>query len=129
MDPDMVRQQEEAEREASAPSAKMQTVAASSGPGVVKSPVYFENKPVHAVRPQVSGAKLRGEPAMDAFSRFGRFWSFGLAGGMLGGGLGIAAANYWQLSFEQAQLAIIGPAAVMALVCAIVSLFIRQSKF
>ena len=42
---------------------------------------------------------------------------------MLGGGLGIAAANYMQLSAEAAKLAIFGPAGFFALACAFASFF------
>ena len=60
-------------------------------------------------------------------ARLGRFISFGLAGAMLGGGLGIVAANYMQLPADLAKLAIFGPAAVLAGACAIASLYAEAS--
>jgi hypothetical protein len=58
-----------------------------------------------------------------AFNYLGQFVSFGLAGAILGGGLGIAAANYLQLPAEQARLAIFGPAGFLAMLCAFASFF------
>jgi hypothetical protein len=141
MDPDMVRQQEEAEREALALLAKkVPGAAGNSLPGSAPphAPLFFGNNNAvqHLGLAEASSATAAppaGKPALppllaagmddSAFARLGRFMSFGLAGGMLGGGAGIMAANYWQLPMEQANLAIFGPAGALAMFCATASFF------
>jgi hypothetical protein len=127
MDPDLVRQQEEAEREATrlagrkpqmppplASASIPQAFAASAMQGA-KSMLPDNNGP----------ASYRGQPqpGRSPLGYLSDFLSFALAGAMLGGGLGIAAANYMQLPAEVAKLAIFGPAGFFALACAFASFF------
>jgi len=157
MDPDLVRQQEEAEREALAKLAKTQAGKTASGaqPEAVIAPfapVFFANPSAPtapntghvigalteeaAVRPASQPAIIEEEAAVPYASRprreplyvrFGRFISYGFAGAVLGGGLGITAFNIWSLPPDQAQLAIFGSAGALALVCALASLFVTNS--
>jgi hypothetical protein len=132
MDPDLVRQQEEAEREALAALAKKTSTAAGKGvadsaPGF--APLFFNHD--NAIPPLGKSALPPWQAAGMAdsgFARLGRFMSFGLAGGMLGGSAGIMAANYWQLPMEQANLAIFGPAGALAMFCATASLFVGRPQ-
>jgi hypothetical protein len=130
MDPDLVRQQEEAEREALAALAKK--TSAGAGKGVAGSappfaPLFFNNSNSGPHHSRAGAAAL--PPWHDSgFARLGRFMSFGLAGGMLGGGAGIMAANYWQLPMEQVNLAIFGPAGALAMFCATASLFVGRPQ-
>jgi hypothetical protein len=171
MDPDMVRQQAEAEREALAlprkkpaapapasaaaiphamPAAAVQDATAAAHEDAAL-PVYAADiligtasraearLPAEAApeEPAALSPELQAlEPPAEAGPRrkvasmaaqFGRFLSFGLAGAMLGGGLGILAANYMQLPPDLAKLVIFGPAAFFAGACAIASLFTRTS--
>ena len=80
---------------------------------------------VRVLEPQAEAASWRKQAAMAA--RLGRFVSFGVAGAMLGGGLGIFAANYLQLQADLAKLAVFGPAAFFAGVCAIASLYAKTA--
>jgi hypothetical protein len=149
MDPDLVRQQEEAEREALAKLAKIhpaQTPGGTKQEPVIApfAPVYFNTPAAQdavsgvamaAETPAVAWEKetiatphhkvLRGEPI---YVRFARFVCYGFAGGMLGGSLGVAAFNYWSLPAERASLAILGPTAAIALVCAFASLLVRSPE-
>jgi hypothetical protein len=159
MDPDLVRQQEEAEREALrlaggkpgipaplAAAAALQAIAArstqgsnpnfspdagppsyhtqyagprsqSSAPGLA-GPIGAGERATPDVRPQAGRNTAR-----SALWYFSDFLYFSLAGAMLGGGLGIAAANYIQLPAEATKLVIFGPAGFLALACALVSFF------
>ncbi len=134
MDPDMVRQQAEAEREAlallrkkpadaSIPQAIPAEAAQDAGPVALEEAAAL--KPPAAVMPQAGPAPRR--KSASAAVQFGRFVSSGLAGAMLGGGLGMLAASYMQLPVDLAKLAIFGPAAVFAGVCAIASFFAKAS--
>jgi hypothetical protein len=152
MDPDLVRQQEEAEREAMRlAGGKRGTPAPLSVAALHRTAASAELNPspdaaLTPYRTQQAGAQAEMQssaPGLEAAGRaaphlqpqarrgtthsalwyFGQFSSFGIAGGMLGGGLGIAAANYIQLSAETAKLVIFGPAGFFALVCALASLF------
>ena len=158
MDPDMVRQQAEAEREAlallrkkpaapapaSAAAIPLLTAAAQDAapaPHEIAAPRTFEagltagavlQAPAAALpevlppEPQAAvPAPQRGGASMAA--QFGRFISFGLAGAMLGGGLGILAAEYMQLPADLAKLAIFGLAAFFAGACALASLYTKTS--
>ena len=160
MDPDMVRQQAEAEREALAllrkkpaapapasaaaiPHAILTAAAqdAAPAPHEIAAPRTFEagltagavlQAPAAALpevlppEPQAAvPAPQRGGASMAA--QFGRFISFGLAGAMLGGGLGILAAEYMQLPADLAKLAIFGLAAFFAGACALASLYTKTS--
>jgi hypothetical protein len=131
MDPDLVRQQEEAEREAmglaarkpgtpaGAAIAALQAIAASAT--LDSMPMLSKDAGV-APAPALAPGPRRsaGRPL---FWYFSEFLSFGLAGTMLGGGLGVAAANYMQLPIEAAKLAIFGSAGFFALACAFASFF------
>jgi hypothetical protein len=130
MDPDLVRQQEEAEREAMrlagrkprtpAPltvPAALQAIAASSTRNLAGA-----NGEAERATPDVQPQAGRNT-ARSALWYFSDFLYFGLAGAMLGGGLGVAAANYSQLPAEAAKLVIFGPAGFLALACALASFF------
>jgi len=164
MDPDMVRQQEEAEREALA-LLKAKPVGAPAKAQPLARPtaaVAFQQAPaasLNAASLKPAAARLEaatvapasraataaaaaptGEPApafegqprakpKGSFSGyFGRFISFGLAGAMLGGGLGIVAASYLELPAELAKIAIFGPAGFFSAVCAFASFFTKTPK-
>jgi hypothetical protein len=149
MDPDLVRQQEEAEREAMllagwkpgmppAATAALRAIAASVTEGSQPILPADADTALHETRQagqrpdeQSASPALVG-PIGERPSRhtghsalwyLGQFLSFGLAGAMLGGGMGIAAANYMQLSAEAARLVIFGPAGFLAIACAFGSLF------
>ena len=139
MDPDMVRQQAEAEREALAllrkkPAGPAPASAASIPHAILADAVQDAAPPPHeepaaipamtalqapaAALPEAQPPEPQAAPAprregLSVAARFGRFISFGLAGAMLGGGLGIVAANYLQLPADLAKLAIFGPAAFL----------------
>ena len=160
MDPDMVRQQAEAEREALAllrkklatpapasaaaiPHAILTAAAqdAAPAPHEIAAPRAFEAGLTAGAVPQPAAAALpevlppEPQAAVPAPQRvgasmaaqFGRFISFGLAGAMLGGGLGILAAEYMQLPAPLAKLAIFGPAAFFAGACALASIYTKPS--
>jgi hypothetical protein len=158
MDPDMVRQQAEAEREALAllrkkPAAPTPASAAAVPPAVLTAAVQ-EAPPAlrDAAASQTSEAGLTAGAVLQAPSlpevqppeqqatapvsprqgssiaeQAGRFISFGVAGAMLGGGLGIVAADYMELPANLAKLAIFGPAAFFAGVCAVASFYTKAS--
>ncbi len=136
MDPDMVRQQAEAEREALAllrkkpaaafiphaiPPDTAQDLAALNAAAALKVQAALPQEEPPA--PQAAPVPRREGSSVAA--QFGRFLSFGLAGAMLGGGLGIFAANYMHLPADLAKLAIFGPAAFFAGVCAVASFFTK----
>ncbi|MGA7328564.1 MAG: hypothetical protein WBX25_29760 [Rhodomicrobium sp.] len=133
MDPDLVRQQEEAEREALAkagqrPPAPMPirqpgfpSRGAAVSPKAHASAAFDSVKAVHG-KPRVA---VSDEPH---FVTFGRFMSYGVAGAMLGGGLGIAAMNYFHLPMQHAQVALFGPAGLFAAICAIASFFTARPR-
>jgi hypothetical protein len=142
MDPDMVRQQEEAEREALALLAKKKAGPASADavsiPYAVVAdavqeamPAYreklaaFEDVAVPMLEPQAEPERGRG--GLSVALRIGRAISFGVAGAMLGGGLGIAATGYFELPEDWAKLAIFGPAVLFAGVCAVASFYTKPS--
>ncbi len=153
MDPDLVREQAEAEREALAllrkkPAGPAPANAASIPYAILADAVQDAAPPPHEEpaaipamtalqapaaalpdaqppEPQAAPAPRRG--GLSVAARLGRFISFGLAGAMLGGGLGIVAVNYMQLPADLAKLAIFGPAAVLAGACAIASLYAEAS--
>jgi hypothetical protein len=140
MDPDLVRQQEEAEREAMRlAGGKRGTPAPFSGAAlhrITASAEPHQQAGTHSeMQSSAPGQGAAGRTAPHRQPQAGRnatrsalwyfsdFMSFGLAGAMLGGGLGVAAANYMQLSAEAAKLVIFGPAGFFALACALASLF------
>ncbi len=155
MDPDMVRQQAEAEREALAllqakparPTPPVTEPVLRASEAVAQSPVRV---PLQATALKQASAGPNASPdarlprfeaaAVDSAvqlqpprqhsvaGRFGRFISYGLAGGMLGGGLGIVAVNYFDLPAELAKLAIFGPAGFFSIVCAIASFFTKAPE-
>jgi len=180
MDPDMVRQQAEAEREAlallrkkpagpapasaaaipravltaavqdAAPALRDAAASQTSQAGLAAGSVLQAPAPRDAAASQTPEAGLAGgavlqapplpevqphepQPAVPAPRRqgasiaeqAGRFISFGVAGAMLGGGLGIVAADYMQLPANLAKLAIFGPAAFLAGVCAVASFYTK----
>ncbi len=147
MDPDLVRQQEEAEREALAQSAKVHAAKNQSAPRPADqaapfAPVFSRTlKPnsFDATESVLAGPLAREKAAAPppvfgldkepAIARLGRFMSYGVAGGMLGGGLGIAAQNYWRVPMEQANQVIFGPAGALALFCAFASLFVTAPAY
>jgi hypothetical protein len=150
MDPDLVRQQEEAEREAmrlagwkprmppAAAAATLQAIAASVAEGLppitpadAGTALYHTRQAGQHSEEQSAAPALRGaigeQPrqytAHSALWYLNQFLSFGLAGAILGGGLGIAAADYMHLSAEAAKLVIFGPAGFFAIACALGSFF------
>ncbi len=155
MDPDMVRQQAEAEREALAllhakparpapPKAEpvLRAIEAQdavrnpreatgqTGAGLEVSPYSRAPRMEAAAGPvaidaHALPAQPQPAPRHSVAGKIGRSISFGLAGAMLGGGLGIAGANYFELPAELAKLAIYGPAGFFAAVCAIASFFAK----
>jgi hypothetical protein len=143
MDPDMVRQQEEAEREALALLAKKKdagpvragavavpyTVVADAhepeAPEYREMPAAFEDAAIPAPEPR-AGPQREREPLSIA-QQMGRAISFGVAGAMLGGGLGIAATGYFGLPDDWARLVIFGPAAVLAGACAFASFYTKPT--
>jgi len=167
MDPDMVRQQAEAEREAlallqakpaGAAPARAEPVSRTMAAAVQdighvplqatalrQAPAAFEPSPyanaprreaaaapaAARIAGQAPGLRAQLQPARKKSSvagHFGRFISYGLAGAMLGGGLGIVAVNYFQLPADLAQLAIFGPAGFFSAVCAIASFFTKTPE-
>ena len=160
MDPDMVRQQAEAEREALAllrkkPAAPAHASAAAIPHAILTAAVQDAAPALHEVAAQqtfeaglTAGAVLQAPAAAfpevrppepqapvpapprkwaSMVAQSGRFVSFGLAGAMLGGGLGIVAADYMQLPANLAKLAIFGPAVFFAGACALASFYTKTS--
>jgi hypothetical protein len=127
MDPDLVRQQEEAEREAMRLAGqKPQTPTPFIATSMLQASAAIGGEGFKPVLPGDAGPGAyynRQRQAPSPIGYFGQFLSFALAGAMLGGGLGIAAANYMQLPLEAAKLAIYGPAGFFALACAFASFF------
>jgi len=127
MDPDLVRQQEEAEREALAQAGQK----APAPPLPMRQPAFtseaagssggYTSVTFNGVGAVQGNAMARSHAPF--FVTFGRFISYGVAGAMLGGGLGIAAMNYFHLPMQHAQIALFGPAGLLAAICAIASLF------
>ncbi len=146
MDPDMVRQQAEAEREALAllqakpagsaparhePVSRAMTAAAAlkGAPAGLAPPSYTDALRLEAAAPPSQHTEPQPTPKKRSIAgHFGRFISFGLAGAMLGGGLGIVAVNYFELPAELARLAIFGPAGFFCAVCAIASFFTKTPE-
>ena len=101
---------------ASAPYEESAGPSAAQAPGaVLVEPLYMQAEPVR----RRSGASVA--------ARIGRFVSFGVAGAMLGGGLGIFAVNYLGLAADWTKLAVYGPAALFAGACAVASLFSKTA--
>jgi hypothetical protein len=127
MDPDLVRQQEEAEREAMRLAGqKSQTPPPLASISIPQAFAASAMQGAKSILPENHGpAPYRGQPqpGRSPLGYFAQFLSFALAGAMLGGSLGIAAANYMQLPVEAAKLAIFGPAGFFALACAFASFF------
>jgi hypothetical protein len=124
MDPDMVRQQAEAEREALALLQK------KPAPAAILRATSPEAAPAAVLEAEPSALRLEQVSQRTGYRtavQIGRAIAFGLAGAMLGGGLGILAANYMQLPAGLAKLAIYGPAALLASVCAIASVYTKTS--
>ncbi len=151
MDPDIVRQQEEAEREAMLLAAKKAPASAQLTTGEIFQAMaanaaknFMANQPAaHAapaspppVRPLFTEVPAAGPAPFAAAENarhsmafvLGQFFAFGLAGAMLGGSLGIVAANYMQLSADAAKLAIFGSAGVLAAACGTASFFSADQK-
>ncbi|MGO9170991.1 MAG: hypothetical protein ACLP7P_03370 [Rhodomicrobium sp.] len=159
MDPDMVRQQEEAEREALAlllrkPLGAERKIAATvpqpaanaGGQGhepMLRAIGAAPQHPAGGTGAPLSPVGLAPAPSLEApaplpqpmphkrnsaLARLGRFISFGLAGAVLGGGLGIAAEIYFQLLGDQAKLAVFGTAGLLAAFSAFASLLTSNSK-
>jgi hypothetical protein len=159
MDPDMVRQQEEAEREALALLLRKPLGAERKIPSTVPQPAANAGGQAHepllramGAAPQHPAAGTEAHPSPvglapapapeapaplprptqrkrgSALAALGRFISFGLAGAVLGGGLGIAAEIYLQLVGDQAKLAVFGTAGFVAAFSAFASLLTGNSK-
>ncbi len=152
MDPDMVWQQQEAEREALALLHKRPAAPVHAGPGMEGvptplTPVFFGAELASAMIEEGIAAfsetaaafsgvqEVQSEPAPQppaeeepALMRVGRFFFFGLGGAMVGGGAGVAATSYLQLPMKMAEMYIFGPASVMAVCSAFASLFVGGPK-
>jgi hypothetical protein len=136
MDPDLVRQQEEAERGAMRLAGRKPGSPAPLAAAAVHTQQAGPHSQEHSSARGRVGAIGAGEWAAaqvqprpkqgtgrSALWYFSDFMSFGLAGAMLGGALGTVAANYIQLSAGTAELVIFGPAGFFAIVCATASFF------
>lgn len=125
MDPDLVRQQEEAEREAMGLAPKSASVASLAAQqrnvtGISNIASAYSG----AYEAQSSSSASVGAqhaPDVSFVGALGRFFSYGLAGAMFGSGVGIAAKNLMDLSAHNAQMAFIGAASCFALLGAIFS--------
>jgi hypothetical protein len=127
MDPDMVRQQEEAEREALG-LVRKKPAAASAASMAQRSPATAaENSAERQYRAQERGSNpetVSQFPPREGFvAVFRRFISFGIVGAVLGIGLGAAAVNLLALPFDRAGAVVFVTAGLMAGLCAIASLF------
>ena len=124
----MVRQQEEAEREASAQNRRQRSalipveapppnlrVAASAADGA---------RPYEpAVEPGLPPSPQPGA-VMDVLGLW-RFAAWGLAGAILGAAPGMLAASFLKLTAEQARIALLAPAALLGALGAFVPAFRR----
>lgn len=127
MDPDLVRQQEEAEREALRAAQKRaseiksavpaNTAQMSSNPGPVKEAVQI------FAAADDTRSSAHASLGYDFLSGFGRFVSFAVAGAMLGIGLGNAATALLALPFHQAGTTILLTTGATAALFAFASLF------
>ncbi len=116
MDPDLVRQQAEAEREALALLRK------KPAPTPVSRAAVSEAAPAVLPEADPRAAQLEQAAQRTGYNtavQIGRALLYGVAGAMLGGGFGILATNYMQLPAGLAKLAVYGPAALLAVACAI----------
>jgi len=151
MDPDIVLQQLEAEREALA-LAKQSAAPPPAGQKIDNvptplAPVFFGTELASAIIEEVvaisetaagfsSGAEVvHSEPPRivppaeePAILRVGRLFFFGLGGAVAGGGAGAAATSYLQLPLKMAEVAILGPAGALAVCSAVASQFVGLSK-
>ena len=156
MDPDMVRQQEEAEREALAlllrkPLEAGRKIAATipqpganaGGQALFREVGAGSPHPAGKSEASLSSVGLAVATSLEppaplpqpiprkrntALASLGRFISFGLAGAVLGGGLGIAAEIYLQLLGDQAKLAVFGTAGFVAALSAFASFLTNNSN-
>jgi hypothetical protein len=132
MDPDMVRQQAEAEREAMARLAvKPAGPAPASSPAILAStgpaapyfpPASATPEPTIPLEPQASHTP---KPALAA--RIRRAILVGFAGALLCGGLGLALAAYLQTPEAWTKFAALGPAALGAVAFAMLASFRRPA--
>ncbi len=126
MDPDMVRQQEEAEREALAALAKKKSQAAPPIVPQVEAEAHpaapVEVAMIQPIFAATSATPVKHSLVVQLFSGIGRFLSFGAAGAILGIGAGNAFMTLWDLPAEQAQSVILGTVGGMALICSLLSL-------
>lgn len=112
MDPDLVRQQEEAEREALALQRKKQLTAASASVSPLTQP------DMHA---PISPSD-QNEPTANGFAyAFTRFISYGFAGAIIGLAAGNAAVSLLVLPQQSARAAVLGATAFFALLCGVYS--------
>jgi hypothetical protein len=140
LDPDLVRQQEEAERESLTPKkpaavpVQLHVVRAQEAE-ILEDIRAREGAPAEELKPAfASEPPLREVPAPStwtsaaalAVSSVLKLVQYALAGGIFGGAMGIAAANYFKLAAEAAQIAFFAPAGFMALLCGLTSLRTRK---
>lgn len=152
MDPDLVRQQQEAEREALAflraklvnpapakaaslpktaaaaalqPMLELSAIETFTAAPASLAPGLQPPAPPRALPKNESEIKRQPRRGHSFAGHSGRFISFGLAGAMLGGGVGMVAANYLQLPADPARLAIFAPAGLFSAVCAFASFFAK----
>ncbi len=128
MDPDLVRQQEEAERESLQgfqhaplvpPVPPFRSAATTAVVEELRSSLGVE-----AVRVSERPESLRSAPSIapSLVTVLGRFFQAAIAGAILGGGMGILAVWMLGLAPETAQIAIFTSALILALACGGISL-------
>lgn len=128
MDPDLVRQQEEAERELALNAALKRANEAAAAAMAARQMQTARQIPVEEqLRTSASADGTRtasdASPRFDFFPGLGRFVSFAVAGAILGIGLGNAAASLLALPFDHAGTTILVTAGATAVLCAMASLF------
>jgi hypothetical protein len=109
MDPDLVRQQEEAERE--------------SLLAVLQKPATLSHTVERVVTAQENiPAFATAQKRTPVSAILGRFVMYCIAGAILGGGIGIVAASMMTFTPEETNIARLSIAVATALVCGAISL-------
>ncbi len=135
MDPDMVRQQEEAEREANGLATKeadneaVKFAFALETPlalGVEPQPSAPKKKAPHpnrrALPPMGSGRLPQARIRHGLLHGVARFFAYALAGAMLGVIIGNVANAYLSLAPDRSATVVFSSAACFTLVCALISI-------
>jgi hypothetical protein len=124
MDPDMVRQQEEAEREAR--ELARRKFAAITPPSAMAAKSRAGDEASVGRQDVTPSAVTAISSVARFFAGLGRFLALSLAGAILGSGLGAAAIHSLGLPPADAQTVILGAAAFFALICGISGLTVRR---